>query len=164
MALNGPGALTDDEVERRVARFYVPFHRSVGAAKAAVEPRLILSVHSFNPTYQRFPGTAPERRDFEVGVLCTFDERLAAAFSAAFNAAGISARVNEPYSGREGIMYSAEAAACPANGSDRVPCIMFEFRNDVCQSRTWRKRALEVVAGVVARSCQEGGDACLLEA
>ena len=61
-------------------------------------------------------------------------------------------------------MYSIEAAACPANGSDRVPCIMFEFRNDVCQSRTWRKRALEVVADVAARSYREGGASCILEA
>ena len=37
-----------------------------------VLPTLLLSVHSFSPSY---PGVAP--RDYEVGVLSTFDDDLA---------------------------------------------------------------------------------------
>ena len=83
--------------------------------------------------------------------VCTFDDALAEQFCGAFNAAGIQARMNEPYSGKEGIMFSVEAASSPSIVSpDRVPCIMFEFRNDVCLSRSWRKRALDVITAVVA--------------
>ncbi len=150
--------LDNAEKMRRIGRFYVPFHRTIGAAKETVQPKLIISVHSFNQTYQRQAGIPPERRNFEVGVLCTFDDELAAHFCDAFNAAGIPARINEPYSGRDGIMFSAEAAACPPRGSaDRVPCIMFEFRNDVCQSRSWRKQALCVVAAVLMNIAGQGG-------
>ena len=151
VAMNAPNILTTEEIRRRISTFYVPFQLSIGAAKAAVDPQLILSVHSFNKTYQRTSGGVPEERNFEVGVLCTFDDALAEQFCDAFNTAGFRARMNEPYSGKEGIMFSVEAASSPSIISpDRVPCIMFEFRNDVCLSRSWRKRALDVITAVVA--------------
>jgi hypothetical protein len=46
----------------------------------------------------------------KVGVLCTFDDALAEKFRWSFEAAGIPARVNEPYSGKEGIMFSVEVS------------------------------------------------------
>jgi len=56
-------------------------------------------------------------------------------------------------------MFSAEAAACPSEGlprpgpgagqQQRVPAIMFEFRNDVCVQPEWRAKALKAVLDVL---------------
>jgi len=65
------------ELTNRVNKYYSPFHTTMGAVKAEIAPVALLSIHSFSPTY---PGMAPGSRDFEAGVLYTFDDALAEAF------------------------------------------------------------------------------------
>ena len=60
-------------------------------------PKAIVSIHSFNPVYEG------ERRDFEVGVLSSHDERLAIKTLEAFHRNGFPARLNEPWSGKDGV-------------------------------------------------------------
>jgi predicted N-formylglutamate amidohydrolase len=161
-----------EEVAARVGAVWSPFHLCLGAVKAAVGPAAVLSVHTFNVTYPDMPLGS---RDFEVGVLNTFDPGLALDICAALNASGIPSRVNEPYSGQEGIMFSAEGVAGAresddgegGDGSDgdagsgssagsvaagRVPAIMLEFRNDVCAQPGWRKRAVAAVWPVLKKA------------
>lgn len=96
-----------DGVTKRVNEYHSPFHMSVGAVKMSITPAMLLSIHSFNKEY---PGGAP--RDYEVGVLFTHEEELASQFHLQFEKAGISARINQPYSGKQGIMYSVEVNTC----------------------------------------------------
>uniref|UniRef100_A0A7S2RSX3 N-formylglutamate amidohydrolase n=1 Tax=Rhizochromulina marina TaxID=1034831 RepID=A0A7S2RSX3_9STRA len=141
------------EIDRRVAEFYVPFHLTLNAVAAEVQPDLILSVHSFT---QHYDGQAA--RDFEIGVLCSHDEDLAGHFLDTFEAAGFPSRLNEPYSGKEGIMHSPESLAGPLEGGGRVPAIMFEFRNDRCTAQEWRARAIDQIAHVVSSRTRTGAE------
>ena len=143
-------------VAERVRRAWSPYHLCLGAVKAEVEPAAVLSVHTFNATY---PGMTTDSRNFEVGVIHTFNSKLAEDISASLIAAGISSRVNEPYSGQEGIMFSAEGAACAREGSEgsqtaagRVPAIMLELRNDLCMQLSWRKRVVDAVWPVLKKA------------
>lgn len=68
---------------------------------------LVLSLHSFNPVYEG------KKRSLEVGVLYAFkeDEDLAIGLRNLLQGRQIFARLNEPYSGFEGIMFSCQRAA-----------------------------------------------------
>jgi predicted N-formylglutamate amidohydrolase len=68
--------MTEEERERRLDRFYRPYHDAVGAmirsvADASGQPPFILSVHSFTPAMQGYV------RPWHVGVLWDLDDRAA---------------------------------------------------------------------------------------
>ncbi|MER9328040.1 N-formylglutamate amidohydrolase [Mesorhizobium sp. M0488] len=68
--------LAPEERERRLDRFYRPYHDAVGAmiasvAQAAGQAPFILSVHSFTPTMQGI------KRPWHVGILWDRDDRVA---------------------------------------------------------------------------------------
>lgn len=68
--------MTETERERRLDRFYRPYHDAVGAMIASVaaetdRPPLIISVHSFTPVMQGFV------RPWHAGVLWDLDDRAA---------------------------------------------------------------------------------------
>jgi predicted N-formylglutamate amidohydrolase len=98
-----PGNQTVDAAERRrrIRDFYLPFHDTIDAVLAARRDALLFSVHSFTPELNG------RRRRFDAGVL--FDEHAAAAerFGNALAATGLTVRYNEPYSGLDGLIFSA---------------------------------------------------------
>jgi predicted N-formylglutamate amidohydrolase len=68
--------MAEEERERRLDRFYRPYHDAVGAMIASVaaasgKPPFIFSVHSFTPVMQGFV------RPWQVGVLWDLDDRVA---------------------------------------------------------------------------------------
>ncbi|MER9233525.1 N-formylglutamate amidohydrolase [Mesorhizobium sp. M0622] len=68
--------IAPEERERRLDRFYRPYHDAVGAmiasvAQASAQAPLIFSVHSFTPTMQGFV------RPWHVGILWDLDDRVA---------------------------------------------------------------------------------------
>ena len=86
-----------------------------------------MSVHSFNKEYE---GT---HRPYHIGVLCTgggVHSARAMEVTEALDAAGFDVRVNEPWSGYDGFMYSADSLKISA-GPGRRSAIMLELRNDV---------------------------------
>jgi len=120
----------------RIWHYYLPFHQTLGEVASKSEPRLILSIHSFNPAYE---GT---QRNFDLGVLCTTEDHLAAEISDGFQANGYKSRVNMPWSGKEGFMYSADSLKVSGTpGSRRA--IMIEIRNDLVIQPLWRKAAVQ---------------------
>ncbi len=94
-------AVDESERQRRLRDHYEPFHEAIDGALEASPGAALLSVHSFTPDY--------DNRDFDVGVL--FDdypdhaERLAIALAST----GFRVRMNEPYSGLAGLIYSAQS-------------------------------------------------------
>jgi predicted N-formylglutamate amidohydrolase len=93
------------ELRRRVARYFDPYHAAIDAAIRArlalgTEVRLV-AVHSFTPVH------LGEARPMEVGVL--FDEfhQEAWRLEGALAAEGFAAAQNAPYSGLDGLIYSA---------------------------------------------------------
>ncbi len=99
-----PGNRALDAAARaeRVARWHAPYHAAVDDVLGVRPPSAILvSIHTFTPELRG------ERRALEVGVLYDDHVGLAGTLADAFAATGLVVRHNEPYSGLEGLIYSA---------------------------------------------------------
>ncbi len=116
--------------QTRVEDWYAPYHDALDRTAAAMRPGLILGVHCFTPVYE---GVA---REVEIGVLHVDQPDMAAAWADAIAGHGYEVRINEPYSGGKGFMYSpqhhAERAGCPA--------LELEIRHDYCTDPDHRAR------------------------
>jgi predicted N-formylglutamate amidohydrolase len=93
------------ERERREARYFAPYHAAIDHAlelrrAVGTEPRLV-SIHSFTPVYL---GMA---RPMEIGVLFDAWDEHAWRLEGALAADGFAAVQNAPYSGFDGLIYSA---------------------------------------------------------
>ncbi|MGD9762870.1 MAG: N-formylglutamate amidohydrolase [Candidatus Binatia bacterium] len=100
-----PGNAQIDPPERavRLARFYEPYHAAVDAELARHPGAMLLSVHSFTPSLNG------QVRAFDVGVLFDAFEWLAAMLADGISRTGFSVRMNEPYSGLAGLIFSARS-------------------------------------------------------
>lgn len=98
-----PGNASIDAAERdeRLRRFYEPYHRAVDAVVRAHPDALLLSLHSFTPVLNG------RQRPFDVGVLFDDHAELADTLAGGIAAAGFGVRMNEPYSGLDGLIFSA---------------------------------------------------------
>eukprot|EP00494_Astrolonche_serrata_P004550 UN04563 len=85
----------------------------------------IFSIHSFNPVYES------QIRDFEVGILCTSATTEARVIGEYLTLQGFETRINEPWSGKDGFMYSADSLKAALGGQPKS--IMVEARNDKAQ-------------------------------
>ncbi len=95
--------LTDDERQRRIAGFYDPYHKAVDdlVASHAGRPMTLLSVHSFTPVLGK------NERQFDLGVLFDAHDDLAHEVGQRLHHDGHRVRYNEPYSGYDGLIFSA---------------------------------------------------------
>ncbi len=98
--------LTEVERRARVQGFHVPYHHAVDEVLGRHPHAMVLSIHSFTPVYEDGPP-----RPMELGVLFDRDEALANAVAEALERQGWVVALNEPYSGRGGLMYSADRHA-----------------------------------------------------
>lgn len=103
VAIPGNDAVDPLERRRRLARFYDPYHAAIDAQLVSHPEALLLSVHSFAPELN---GRA---RAFEIGVLFDDFDDLAHAFARHLTATGFAVRMNEPYSGLDGLIFSARS-------------------------------------------------------
>jgi len=93
-----PGnALSHDQHEARLARFYRPYHAALARLLDAAPPALIVSLHSFTPHLASHPD---ERRPWQIGVLYNEDARAARAAIPLFEAEGLVVGDQQPYSGK----------------------------------------------------------------
>jgi len=104
-----PGNETVDEAERerRISRFYRPYHEAIDDILARHDGALLLSIHSFTPSLRAVQ--APACRAFDVGVLFDDHDVPAHRLGTALTAAGLRVRYNEPYSALNGLIYSARS-------------------------------------------------------
>ena len=100
-------SLTKEELKRRVNVLYRPYHDRLDAVVGACPGAGVLSVHSFTP---ELAGMAP--RTMEVGVLFDQDKEPARRLMERLSIRGWKVALNEPYSGRNGLMYAAHHHAC----------------------------------------------------
>lgn len=82
--------------ERRLERFFRPYHAALADLLDASPPALILSLHSFTPRL----ATSEEPRPWQVGVLYNEDDRAARIALPLLAAEGLVVGDQEPYSGR----------------------------------------------------------------
>jgi len=97
----GNAGLSETERGRRLDDFYHPYHEAIDRALERRDVSLLLSIHSFTPSL------AGVSREFDAGVLFDDFEGLAASLARELVHAGFAVRMNEPYSGLDGLIFSA---------------------------------------------------------
>jgi len=121
------------ERSRRLERCYEPyheaFHRLVGESSAGV----LFSVHSFTPVYEG------AMREMEVGVLFDEDEGLAHELAEVIAGSGFRVALNEPYSGKGGLMYSVQRHAT----AHRRRAVELELRQDLAVQPAIRAKLIQ---------------------
>ncbi|MBX2803840.1 MAG: N-formylglutamate amidohydrolase [Myxococcales bacterium] len=126
-------ALHPDEQRRRIEVFHRRYHDAVDAMLQQHHRARVLSVHSFTPVYQGGPP-----RPMEIGVLFDLDDALARAAAEILDADGWVVALNEPYSGRDGLIYSAHRHAT----RHRRQALELEIRQDVAVDPERRERVV----------------------
>jgi predicted N-formylglutamate amidohydrolase len=145
LKIPGNQGLTPVEVERRLARYYRGYHEAIDRELARLvsifgrERVVFFTFHSFTGHY------GDEDRDFDVGVLFDADEDLAAGVKRALATAGLRVRLNEPYSGFRGEIYSASVHA----EAHDVATFEIELNQHVLEDPRRRARIAEVFRSVV---------------
>jgi predicted N-formylglutamate amidohydrolase len=136
--------LSPDEIRRRLAYAFVPYHRAVARQIAGLRRRhgipAIISIHSFTP---HLGGV---ERAWDVAVLWDQDARLAGPVLAELRRDPARAvGDNEPYSGRFPIGYTIPFHAARTG----LPHVTFELRQDLIATRAhaeaWALRLAEVL-------------------
>jgi len=135
--------MTFEEEQKRMKRFYIPYCEALREISLKIDPKYILSIHSFTPNYQG------ETRAMEIGVLCGHDSsKLAEKLNDELNNVGYCSEINKPYDGitTMGAIKSLIFAKHPTTREG----ITFEFRNDLLTNKK-RCKKLMVDAGEVIR-------------
>ncbi len=131
------------DLHGRLARFHVPFHATIDATLTRQRPRWIWSIHTYTPTFAGVP------RPMEAGVLFDAHDEVCAELAAAMNRRGLRTELNEPYSGKAGLIYSANRHGTRHG----LPYLEIEVRQDLVASR----RAAERVAALVLAAQRDVG-------
>ena len=143
--------MSPEERERRLDRYYRPYHDAVGAMIASVAAAsgsspFIFSVHSFTPVMQGFV------RPWHAGVLWDLDDRVARPLIEALSADPLlTVGDNEPYDGalRGDTMYRHAIV----NGFAHA---LLEIRQDLVADESnaedWAKRLAPIVDAINRRS------------
>jgi predicted N-formylglutamate amidohydrolase len=134
-------AAVDQRERRRRVRYWEAFHHAADRAARTSRAPILLAVHSFTPEYEG------SRREVEIGVLFDREEALARRLAERLAPLG-QVRFNEPYSGKAGLMYSAQRHA---DATHKRP-IELEIRQDRAADRAFRA---ELVVGVCAALASE---------
>jgi predicted N-formylglutamate amidohydrolase len=137
--------LTPGEVERRMLEFHAPYHLEIDReilrrAARGVRP-LLFAVHSFTPVHNG------RSRPFEIGILFDRHPRLAHRLARTLRRHGLSVRYNEPYSGKLGLMYSADR-----HGTHHgLPCLELEVNQGLFED----PRTVTRIGGAVAEGVRD---------
>jgi len=132
--------LSFDERQRRIQRCYEPFHATIDEAVGGHPGADVLSMHSFTPVYE-----GGEPRWMEVGVLFDHDEALAHAVAAHLEGSGLRVAINEPYTGKGGLMHSASTHAI-AHGRRAVE---LEVRQDLATDPSQHERLVDAITAAM---------------
>lgn len=129
-------AVDGTECARRHDGVWSLYHAAVEAEATRHPGRPVVSFHSFTAVYDGGP-----RRPMALGVLFDRAEDEAKRLAAVLARSGLPVALNEPWSGRAGLMYAPERAARATGG----PCIEIEVRNDVATDPALRPRVVDAV-------------------
>jgi len=97
--------VSPEERTQRITRFYQPYHEAIDQLIRAKETKdlNLLSVHSFTPVLKK------NERKFDLGILFDRYEDLAQEVGHRLDRGGYQVRYNEPYSGYDGLIFSARS-------------------------------------------------------
>lgn len=132
--------LDDADRRARIERFLRPYHTAVDEAVGASRAPIVLAMHSFTPLYEGTPRT------LEVGVLFDDDEPLAERVLEVLRRRGLRAEPNEPYSGKEGLMYAVDRHA----RTHRRQALELEVRQDLAVDAAFRAELVALLCELFA--------------
>jgi predicted N-formylglutamate amidohydrolase len=129
-------SLLPAERQRRIDRFYLPYHEAVSAMVERSRGDTVFSIHTFTDNYEG------EERALEVGVLFDHDEEPALRLVRHLEKAGFHAAPNEPWSGKAGLAHSPvhharEFGRC---------ALEIEARQDLIVDESFATRLAEAIA------------------
>ena len=117
--------LSPSQRQERIDSIHESYHQAIH--KALVQhprPVLLISLHSFTPIWEN------HIRTMDVGVLFDRDEDIAYSCATIIKDAGFFVEMNQPYSGKNGLIYSADRHGSEQN----IPYIEFEFNQSILSS------------------------------
>jgi predicted N-formylglutamate amidohydrolase len=129
--------LDASERARRIEQLHRPYHAAIDRELGASRAPLVFALHTFTPVYEG------QRRTLEIGVLFDREEALAESLHEALRASGFAVELNEPYSGKGGLMHAADVHA-QAHGRRALE---LEVRQDLATDPLFRRQ----LHGVLAR-------------
>ena len=133
--------IDDADRQRRLEGYHRPYHEAIDRRLGESRAEILFSIHTFTPVYEG------QVRKVEVGVLFDKQEALANELAEAIAAAGFATALNEPWSGREGLIYAAERHA----GAHGRKALELEVRQDLAVSAEVRARLVPVLARFFSR-------------
>lgn len=151
----GNKTLSAEERDKRITRFYAPYHaaieRVLDACVATGKVPVILSLHSFTESWKGVP------RPWHVGVLWDKDPRLARPLLDGFYAGrDVIVGDNEPYKG------SLRGDCCWQHGTQRgLANAIIEYRQDLVRDaagqRDWSDRTEAIMRALLANGDAAAG-------
>ena len=128
--------------EFRQTHFHDVYHNALTKALSKHEtPPLLISMHSFTPIWN------DQLREMDIGVLFDRDEDIAHAFAELFRQEGFFVALNQPYSGKNGLIYSADRHGRENN----IPYVEFEFNQSIICSQNRIEHVAQRVIRVLQR-------------
>lgn len=141
--------VTHEEQMKRLNEFYIPYHLQASQLAKDVEATAAITVHSYTPNYEG------QIRNVEVGVLSSVDDRVASQIVEFLASKGYNAKVNQPWSGKDGFMFAVDSLmfACQPQIQKTV---MVEVRNDLLSDAEWRANFVPHLVSALSDSDLDG--------
>jgi predicted N-formylglutamate amidohydrolase len=134
--------VTDEDRAMRIRRFHEPYHAAIDAALSRYHSAVVLSMHSFTPVYEKGPP-----RTMEIGVLFDEEEELSLVIAEGLARDGWAVALNEPYSGKAGLIYAAGRHA--RHHGRRA--LELEIRQDLAVDEARRPALVASIQGALTR-------------
>lgn len=129
-------AISPTEREHRLSHYHRPYHAALDEELGRVKAHVLFAVHTFTPLYE---GRV---RTVELGVLYNREEREAERLGEYLRAHFSGVAYNEPWSGKEGLMFSCEQHA---ERHGRI-ALELEVRQDLAVDALYRARLVRALA------------------
>ncbi len=146
-AVPGNRHVDEPERQRRITRYYLPYHEAIAGeiarVKAAGVTPFLVSIHSFTPVWRGI------RRPWHAGILWDQDEKVAHAMLRGFAAQdGLVVGDNEPYHG------ALEGDTLNTHGTKPgLPHALIEIRQDLIAAKSgvdeWVERVAKVIGPIM---------------
>ncbi|MBO9400570.1 N-formylglutamate amidohydrolase [Shimia sp. R9_3] len=131
--------LSADARDARVQQIYMPFRAGVEQVLVLMEPKALVTVHSFTPVYHGVP------RAVEIGVLHDRDTRLADGMLEALSDSEHDVQRNAPYGPEDGVTHSLQLYGL----KNKVANVMLEVRNDLLRTEAQIAHMADVIEGAL---------------
>ena len=117
--------LSKKQRDQRLIDYHIAYHQAItDAIQSHRHHPILVSLHSFTPIWDQ------TLRSMDIGILFDRDERLAHTLANIFEEEGFYVALNEPYSGKNGLIYAAHRHGV----EQQIPYVEIEFNQSILSS------------------------------